>query len=317
MSETDRPSTTSASPTRAPARHLRVTVAVGDLHGDLAAARSLLTHAGLLEGDSWRGGTTILVQLGDVVDRGPESVATYQFLADLQQRARKGRGEVARLLGNHEVALLEGDFTMTDFPEAPDLAVRLREDVLAGRVRAAYAHGGWLFTHAGAGFALVQRLRGEMRAAGVRRFTLRRLADHINAKFRAAVESGDYSDPIFTVGEARGGVDPTGGIFWADYDEELHAPARAPRFHQVFGHTPEGYRGARFRTATDGRRINIDIGISSGYGGNLGWLEIRDREAIAHYLDEEGNEEVVSLGEAPVTPHAPRSGTLSERDPVR
>lgn len=285
-------------------RLLRRIIAVGDLHGDLRAARSLLAHAGLLEGDAWRGGNAILVQLGDVVDRGPHSVETYEFLASLQARARRGRGEVVRLLGNHEVALIEGDYSMTDFAEAPALAERIRADVLAGRAHAAYAHGGWLFTHAGAGFALLQRLRGEMRDEG--RFTLRRLADLLDRKLRAAVESGDYSDPIFTAGEARGGEHATGGIFWADYDEELHAPARAPRFHQVFGHTPEGYRGARFRKASDGRRINIDIGISSGYGGNLGWLEIHDREAIAHYLNEDGAVEMESLGTAPRTQAAPR-----------
>ena len=35
---------------------------------------------------------------------------------------------------------------------------------------------------------------------------------------RAAVESGDFSHPIFAVGEARGGAHDTGGIFWADFE---------------------------------------------------------------------------------------------------
>lgn len=279
----------------APQRIRRV-VAVGDLHGDLSAARALATQAGLLDGDAWIGGTAILVQLGDVIDRGPESMATYDFLARLQTMARRRRGEVVRLVGNHELALLEGDFSLTDVPEAAELAARMKIDVLAGRLHAAYAHGGWLFTHAGAGARLVQRLRGELRAEG--RFTLPRLAALLDRKLRFAVEAGDFTDPIFAAGPARGGDAPTGGIFWADYDEELHAPARAPRFHQVFGHTPEGYRGARFRRATDGRRINIDIGISEEYGGNTGWLEIHGREAIAHYVADGGEVETASLGAA-------------------
>jgi hypothetical protein len=275
-------------------------VAVGDLHADLDACRKLLGAAGLVDGDSWRGGRAILVQLGDVIDRGPESVATYDYLADLQTRARKGHGIVVRLLGNHEVALLEGDFTMADFEEPERLAARIREDVLAGRVAAAYAHGGWLFTHAGVGFGLITRLRAELRGSGIR-FTLKRLADLLNAKLRDAAARNDYTDPIFIVGTARGGEAPAGGIFWADYDQELHAPARAPRIHQVFGHTPPGYQGARFRQATDGRRINIDIGISGSMGGNLGYLEILGREAVAHYIPagEPQDEIVESLGTAP------------------
>lgn len=287
-------------PKRRP-RTPRRTVVLGDLHADLVALRTILTRAGLIDGDSWRGGRTILVQLGDVVDRGPQSLDTYDYLADLQTRARKGRGEVIRLLGNHEVALVEGDFTMADFPHPEVLADRIKGDVMSGRVRAAYAHGGWLFTHAGVGYPLLSRLRKELRERSEKpaRFTPNRLAAMLNAKLKYAVENGVYTDPIFDVGEARGGEKATGGIFWADYDEELHAPARAPWFHQVFGHTPEGYEGAKFRNATDGRRINIDIGITDAMGGNLGYLEIRGREAIAHYLHDDA-EEVESFGTAPL-----------------
>ncbi len=275
---------------------------LGDLHGSLEAFRAILGRAGLIAEDSWRGGRAILVQLGDVVDRGPDSIATYEFLASLQVRARKGKGRVVRLLGNHEVALLEGYFELADFPEPEKFAEAIRRDVLDGRVQAAFAHGGWLFTHAGLHYNLLTRIRLEMTGAadGRRRFTPRRLAAHLNARFLAAVESGDYSDPIFAVGHSRGGDEATGGIFWADYDDELEAPRRAPRVHQVFGHTPEGYEGARFRRTSDGRRINIDIGIAEDYGGNLGYLEIRDREAIAHYLVDADREEIETLGSAPL-----------------
>lgn len=282
-------------------------VALGDLHGSLTAFRTILTHAGLLDGDSWRGGKTILIQLGDVIDRGPDSIATYEFLAELQIRARKGKGQVVRLLGNHEVSLLEGFYEEADFPEPEALAQRIRQDVLEKRVRAAYAHRGWLFTHAGVHMNLLQRLRNEMQAVTGKkhRFTPPRLARNLNQRLRHAVETGEFTDPIFAVGKARGGDQSTGGIFWADFDEELEAPSRAPRVHQVFGHTPEGYKGARFRRTSDGRRINIDIGIVEDLGGNLGYLEILGREAVAHYITPEG-EEVEPLGSAPLarTPSA-------------
>lgn len=294
------------------------TVVLGDLHGSLDAFRGILTRAGLLDGDSWRGGRTILVQLGDVIDRGPDSIATYDFLSELQVRARKGKGRVIRLLGNHEVCLLEGAYDLTNFPEPEALAGRIRQDVLDGKVRAAFAHNGWLFTHAGLHFNLLQRLRSEMQASAEKRqrFSLRRLATHLNLKLRNAVLEGDYSHPIFAVGKARGGESETGGIFWADFDTELRTPARAPRVHQVFGHTPEGYKGARFRQTTDGRRINIDIGIVEDLGGNLGYLEILGREAIAHYFDGE-DEEIESLGRAPLARPRKTSGEESTPEPRR
>ncbi len=276
-------------------------VALGDLHGSLDAFREILTRGGLLEEDSWRGGRTILVQLGDVIDRGPDSIATYDFLAELQIRARKGKGRVVRLLGNHEVSLLEGYLEMANFPDPEALANRIRLDVIAGRVQAAFAYRGWLFTHAGLHFNLLQRLLPDMQSNGEKkkRFTLQRLASHLNQRLKKAVETGEYTDPIFAVGRARGGDSDTGGIFWADFDDELKAPSRAPRIHQVFGHTPEGYKGAQFRQTSDGRRINIDIGIVEDHGGNQGYLEILGREAIAHYF-QNGEETIEALGSAPL-----------------
>ena len=91
---------------------------------------------------------------------------------------------------------------------------------------------------------------------------------------------------------------------------------RRPRLHQIFGHTPEGFTGARYRLTSDGRRINIDIGIEESNGGNLGYLEVRGRIAIAHYFQEDGSEIVEVLGEAPVIRHAKRSPETPKPEPV-
>jgi hypothetical protein len=49
-------------------------VAIGDVHGAYNNLVALLKNAGLIdEKRNWIGGKTHLVQLGDVVDRGPES----------------------------------------------------------------------------------------------------------------------------------------------------------------------------------------------------------------------------------------------------
>ncbi|MGH6729344.1 MAG: hypothetical protein ACREBK_04255, partial [Sphingomicrobium sp.] len=50
-------------------------VAVGDLHGDFQAWTDIARDAGVADRNGhWSGGSTILVQLGDITDRGPDSL---------------------------------------------------------------------------------------------------------------------------------------------------------------------------------------------------------------------------------------------------
>jgi len=79
-------------------------VAVGDLHGDAAQAREALVSAGVLDPatDRWCGGETVLVQVGDVLDRGGDEVELYYLLERLRREARAAGGAVHVLMGNHE-----------------------------------------------------------------------------------------------------------------------------------------------------------------------------------------------------------------------
>jgi hypothetical protein len=85
-------------------------VAVGDVHGDVAAFKEILVEAGVLEATgAWVGGETVLVQVGDLIDRGPSARGTLDFVMELEQAAAKHGGRVVSLLGNHEVMNLTGD----------------------------------------------------------------------------------------------------------------------------------------------------------------------------------------------------------------
>ena len=85
-------------------------VAVGDVHGDYAAFVGVLQQAGLVDAKArWTGGTTVLVQSGDVTDRGPQSRKVMQLLMALEKQAAKAGGRVHALLGNHEVMNMRGD----------------------------------------------------------------------------------------------------------------------------------------------------------------------------------------------------------------
>lgn len=85
-------------------------VAVGDLHGDHDAWLAIAGAAGLIDSRGrWSGGDTTLVQLGDVVDRGPDSLKIIRHLMKLQREAPKKGGRVIALVGNHEAMMMTGD----------------------------------------------------------------------------------------------------------------------------------------------------------------------------------------------------------------
>lgn len=86
-------------------------ICIGDIHGDSWALQSALELAGLCENNKWVGGNSILVQCGDVLDRGTEELACYSLLAKLSKEAKKEGGKVICLYGNHEALNAMGMFS--------------------------------------------------------------------------------------------------------------------------------------------------------------------------------------------------------------
>lgn len=85
-------------------------VAVGDVHGDFAQFTAVLRSAGVIDGkNKWAGGQTHLVQLGDIPDRGADTKKIIEYLMDLEKQARKAKGMVHLLIGNHEAMNVYGD----------------------------------------------------------------------------------------------------------------------------------------------------------------------------------------------------------------
>ena len=89
-------------------------VAVGDLHGDYQAWVAIARASGLIDANGhWAGGRTTLVQLGDILDRQPDSLKIVRNLQQLQKEAPRSHGRVIVVLGNHEAMNLLGDFRYT------------------------------------------------------------------------------------------------------------------------------------------------------------------------------------------------------------
>ena len=111
-------------------------VAIGDLHGgqssssllpaalyiaarphaklikvDLEHARKILHLAGIIDTEgNWAGGDDILVQTGDIVDRGTYAWDIYRMMQSLRGQASGQGGRVVSVLGNHEVMNAIGDW---------------------------------------------------------------------------------------------------------------------------------------------------------------------------------------------------------------
>jgi len=84
-------------------------VAVGDLHGDYKNFVKILRGTKLVDkGLRWKGGKTHLVQIGDVIDRGPDAKKIYDLLMRLQKEAEEAGGKVHMLIGNHEEINITG-----------------------------------------------------------------------------------------------------------------------------------------------------------------------------------------------------------------
>jgi len=91
----------------APSRRV---VAIGDVHGEIDGLVNILREAELIDANGdWSGGDAILVQTGDLVDRGAGIRQVMDLMMKIQQQAPDQGGEVIVLMGNHESMALLGD----------------------------------------------------------------------------------------------------------------------------------------------------------------------------------------------------------------
>ncbi len=276
-----------AAPTRLQAA--KRVVAVGDVHGDLAAFEEALVLAGVTdEGGNWAGGDTIFVQTGDLLDRGDDEPEILMLLERLEDQASQAGGTVVVLNGNHETMNVRGDLRyvtpegFSDFEAIEGLDVdrpgfeRVPEDKRArlaaflpgGPVARLLSHhnmvaivGDSVFVHGGV-------LPGHV-DYGIER---------INEETRQWM-LGESQPPAFM--KDRETLPPNWvRLYSKDSDEtacqtlqrvldELGAK------RMVVGHTPQP---SGITSACDQKVWRIDVGMSSHYGGTPQALEIRGDE---------------------------------------
>ncbi len=249
-------------------------VAIGDIHGDLEAARRALRLAGAIdESDVWIGGTLTLVQTGDILDRGNDEQEILDLFSALKVAAKKAGGAVIVLNGNHELMNAMGDFRyvtrggFADFVEGeiPDELTaepRARAFFPGGRYAKVLAEndmvvvvGDSMFVHGGVLPAFIPVLEKANRDS--RCFLLGELP-------KPPPSVVDSDGPLWTREFSQTNTDCN------DLSESLDALGVK---RMVVGHTPQ-LQG--ITSACGGKVWRIDTGMASYYQGPTEVLEITD-----------------------------------------
>ncbi len=271
-------------------------VALGDVHGAYDRLLHLLQVGGIARADpkakggyAWAGGKRTLVSVGDLIDKGPQSLEVLDLMMSLQSGARAAGGDVIVTLGNHEAEFLARPGKKKKAEEFDrELSERHIDlhDVAEGRnaygrfflgLPVAARVNGWFFSHAGStsGMSLTQ----------------------IGDRFRAVVDSGRWKNP-FLIGddsllEARK---------WWKGDMDDKDLAALPAAHIVFGHDPGAFRDKGTIQTKNGRLFLIDVGMTPEFDYSKGALMLIDRKDgldVATSLDASGARREVWRGPAP------------------
>jgi hypothetical protein len=268
-------------------KKVNVIYAFGDVHGQLEGFKENLLAAEIIDSEgNWKKGcTSIAVQMGDVIDRGPKSIESYQYLDKLQLQASANGGTVIRLLGNHELFLLQKNYYCVlrsglSLEECEILRNKIIQDIKTGKIKLAWTDKNRLFSHAGMRTSIRNQIKAEIRAKTgkpVDAITLVDIVDYLNNLLIEAVtenklshilsailpRANRFSHAIFQVGKARGGSAEVGGILWEDGAALFHS-AHARDLPQVVAHTPPRPGESLIRITDSKRLINVDAGLCAG-----------------------------------------------------
>jgi Calcineurin-like phosphoesterase len=259
-------------------------VAIGDVHGDLRAFTAALVAAKAVNAKGrWIGKDLIVVQTGDILDRGDDEQAILDWMERLEGEARAAGGAFHWLLGNHELMNAAGDFRyvtpagFVDFQDVPALELTLVAKAppeMQARA-AAFAVG----PRTGP-YARVLAGQETVRIVGDTVFS----HAGVVGKWAAQLERVNLENRCWLAGELPPPAPPPALIeddspVWTrelggelvDCEALTRTLAALGAARMVVGHTvqPTG-----ISSACDGKLWRIDVGLSAHYDGPIQVLEI-------------------------------------------
>lgn len=266
-------------------------VAIGDLHGDLAATRAVLKLAGAIDDkDAWIGKDLMVVQTGDEIDRGDDDRRIIDLFDRLAGEAKAAGGAVVALNGNHEVMNVQLDFryvTEGAYREFSGVPGAITTDPRIERLPEAQRPRAGVFLPGGP-YAKKLAQRDLVAVIGDTVFLhggllpkhLRYGVDRMNREVRAWMDGSAREVPAIVTSE-------DGPIWLRRYSAAADAEdckvlketlALIPAKRMVVGHTVQ--RGG-INSACDEAVWRIDVGLSKFYGGKPEVLEIKGDQVKA------------------------------------
>lgn len=205
-------------------------IAIADIHGSFESFKSILVHSKISnEKCEWlpqQENGVILVQVGDIVDRGAQSIEAWRCLDKLQDEAISPN-KVVRLIGNHEIWWLQGRFH--DRNKAADtkekvlfiveaLKSRIMNETIQGAYLSQIHPTPLLFIHAGLRTKMINYMVDTMKID----LSPLGIVSSVNSVTKNEIEYCAPAGPcgfkheLFQAGSERGG-NSIGGPFWTDY----------------------------------------------------------------------------------------------------
>jgi hypothetical protein len=265
--------TLAAIPVRRPAP--RRLVAIGDLHGDLGGARAALRAAGAIDDhDRWIGGDLMIVQTGDVLDRGDDERAILDLIARLEVEARAAGGAFVLLLGNHELMNAAGDLryvTPAGLRAFDDLAGGGSAGAAGDSGRLAALGPGGPYARQLAQHAVITIIGDTVFShAGVLGPWVTRI-DDVNQTSRCWLDGQDREPPQALAATDSPVWTRAAGTERPDCRAVASALAALAVERMVVGHTVQPHG---ISSACDDTLWRIDVGLARRYGGPIQVLEL-------------------------------------------
>ena len=265
-------------------------VVIGDIHGDLSAFQNVLIKAKVVNQKmEWIGGTTHVVQVGDILDRKIRETGTYSdedsefkiisYILQLQIDSYKAGGGFHPIIGNHELMNIMGIFDYVSYMGLQHFrTIGDRKNYFKiGGVFSTYVACGWnpivkingyLFCHGGISGRLSAKYTiGEINE--VMRNTLYGNVRHLDTSYFKEMfinESSILWNRRFSSDEENPSIEHELSIVLRNYGAK----------HMVMGHTPQ-MEGIRIKYG--GKAICVDTGMSEAFGKKANKME------RIHYLD--------------------------------
>jgi hypothetical protein len=224
------------------------------------------------EEGNWIRSNVIVVQTGDITDRGPDGLQMLEWIKSLEEQAPKYNSTLYTLIGNHEAMNIMGDWR---YVSQSDVLSFGGPDKRKEMLSITGEWGAWLLTH-----QAVVNIDGNIFVHGGVSLKYATDAKHL---------SSNVHNALLGIGNLQV-LGDEGPLWYRGYllNDEVIACQEIEQTlkkmdgkRMIMGHTTQ--ENGKIHSRCNGKIIGIDTGISSHYGGHNAAIEIVEDKIYALY----------------------------------